>query len=745
MSKQNAGITVGNAGHDLNLSANGDFIGGDKITNICQTAPAGKPLHRPPRAAHFTDRVTELEKLLNELRPGKIITLCGPGGIGKTALATEAVWKLAPGNNPPERFPDGIVFHTFYGQPSADLALEKIAYAFGDEPKPSPFEGAQRALAGKRALLFLDGTEEADDLSRVQNVAGSCGVIVTSRNVRDAQDDWQDMRPLKPDDAVKLLQEWAEKQTDSHNASRRICELAGYLPLAVRLAGRYLKQTRETAADYLSWLEETPLEALDPDEARHRHESVPYLIERSLEQVGDDARAVLGLAGQLALTGFSQSIVSEALKLSAGALRKALRELSGYGLVLRSGERYEVSHALIHTYARERLKADAEVMGRLVAWYTAFAKAESVKGLEGYRQLDEERAHLLRLLDGCMGRREWEAAKGLAWAIEDYLDVQGYSSERIIVNETGLEASRKLDNQQEEGVWLGNLGLACRDLGQVEKAIEYYERALAIAGEIGDRRNEGAWQGNLGIAYRNLGQVEKAIEYYERALAIAGEIGDRRGEGNRLGNLGNAYRNLGQVEKAIEYYERALVIAGEIGDRRGEGADLGNLGIAYSNLGQVEKAIEYYERALAIDMEIGDRRGEGADLGNLGNAYRDLGQVEKAIEYYERALAIAGEIGDRRNEGVWLGNLGIAYRNLGQVEKAIEYYERALAIAGEIGDRRGQGVQLENLGDTYNDLGKPKKARQHWQASLAIYEEIKSPWAEDIRQNLSKLDQDAGA
>jgi hypothetical protein len=130
--------------------------------------PSGKPLHRPPRAVHFTDRKTELAQLLADLQPGRITTLCGPGGIGKTALAAEALWQLAPGEEPPDRFPDGIVFHSFYGQPSTDLALESIARAFEEEPKPDPAAAAQRALAGKRALLMLDGTEEADDLPKVR-------------------------------------------------------------------------------------------------------------------------------------------------------------------------------------------------------------------------------------------------------------------------------------------------------------------------------------------------------------------------------------------------------------------------------------------------------------------------------------------------------------------------------------------------------------------------------------------------
>jgi tetratricopeptide (TPR) repeat protein len=70
--------------------------------------------------------------------------------------------------------------------------------------------------------------------------------------------------------------------------------------------------------------------------------------------------------------------------------------------------------------------------------------------------------------------------------------------------------------------------------------------------------------GNLGLAYSALGQVEKAIDYYEQALAIAREIGHRQGEGNRLGALGLAYNALGQVEKARNYLEHSLAIFEEI-------------------------------------------------------------------------------------------------------------------------------------------------------------------------------------
>jgi tetratricopeptide (TPR) repeat protein len=104
------------------------------------------------------------------------------------------------------------------------------------------------------------------------------------------------------------------------------------------------------------------------------------------------------------------------------------------------------------------------------------------------------------------------------------------------------------------------------DLGQVEKAIQYHEKALAIDKEIGDRRGEGADLGNLGIVYRHLGQVEKAIQYYEKALAIAQEIGDRRGEGNHLNNLGVAFEDEKKYTEALACYLRAREIRTQIKD-----------------------------------------------------------------------------------------------------------------------------------------------------------------------------------
>jgi tetratricopeptide (TPR) repeat protein len=164
--------------------------------------------------------------------------------------------------------------------------------------------------------------------------------------------------------------------------------------------------------------------------------------------------------------------------------------------------------------------------------------------------------------------------------------------------------------------------------------------------EIGDSREEGYALGNLGVAYADLGENQRAIDFFQQQLTIVREIGDRRGEGNALGNLGLAYWNLGETERATVFWEQQLTIARELGDRRSEGLAVGNLGIAYMNLGKTRRAIELYKQRLDIAREIGDRRGEGMALWYESLALHQLGERAHAIQHAEKSLTIFEQIED---------------------------------------------------------------------------------------------------
>jgi tetratricopeptide (TPR) repeat protein len=150
----------------------------------------------------------------------------------------------------------------------------------------------------------------------------------------------------------------------------------------------------------------------------------------------------------------------------------------------------------------------------------------------------------------------------------------------------------------------------------------------------------------LGSTMHSLGDHRKAIEYYERALAIDEAVfgPEHPDVAVDLNNLGSAIKALGDHRKAIEYFERALAIDEAVfGPEHPDVAvDLNNLGSAIKALGDHRKAIEYYERALAIDEAVfGPEHPDVAvDLNNLGAAYFALEQKEKAKEYFEKAYAI---------------------------------------------------------------------------------------------------------
>jgi len=238
------------------------------------------------------------------------------------------------------------------------------------------------------------------------------------------------------------------------------------------------------------------------------------------------------------------------------------------------------------------------------------------------------------------------------------LNLRQHARESIRWREAALKAARQLKHRSTEGNHLGNLGAAYRALGQVERAIEYHEQALIIAQEICAastehsaewmvaRRGEGNALGNLGIAYHTLGQMERAIEYHQQALATAQEIGDRHREGTHLGNLGLAYGVLEQVERAIEYCQRALAIAQEIGDKSLE-ADLltiiGWIECAYNE--NDDLAMSMVDEAISISTETKNASGLLIALFFRGGIDWILHKDQTARENWMRALSIALDSG----------------------------------------------------------------------------------------------------
>jgi tetratricopeptide (TPR) repeat protein len=280
---------------------------------------------------------------------------------------------------------------------------------------------------------------------------------------------------------------------------------------------------------------------------------------------------------------------------------------------------------------------------------------------EGLDRFDMERPNITAAQDWLTKNMETSEDATALCAV--FVDAGAYlfhlripSTERIRWRETALRAAQILEAREVEGVHLGSIATAYHDMGNVRKAIPYYEQYLAIAREMVIVLVKAGVLGNMGNAYYDLGDNRRAAELHQQHVEIAREVGDRRGEANALGNLGNALMALGKIDEASRSLEKARTIFLEIGDRVGESHVLGNLGSLFYLLGQFQQALEVHLRALDLDREINDRVGESADLDNLGTVYKALGDIYQAEAYYQADVKLCLKLATGRS-GQALGNL----------------------------------------------------------------------------------------
>jgi tetratricopeptide (TPR) repeat protein len=377
----------------------------------------------------------------------------------------------------------------------------------------------------------LDGAEEADDLPAILKLCGYCCVLITTKKRADAHGLRLDLAPLEERPAAEIFCACSGAAADDASV-KGILKILGGWPVALRIAGRCLSGAGESAADCLRWLEKAPFKELGHGE--HQEENAALLLRRSVDAVSEDARLALGLAGCLAFAPTACEPVAAILDDDESRARNALRELVSYGLMDRKEERWQTSHALIHTFARTELALSTESLKRLADWYIPFCEAAGKEGVQGCARLDAERAHCLRLMASCLARGLLKEVKALAAAIDIYLERQGWWTEDMAALSMRLTAARQAGDRMDEGVCLNSLGCNCERRGGLEKALACYEQSLPIRRELGYKEGEGATLNNMAVIYRQQGKHELALECYEQSLSRALESGDREGEGVTL-------------------------------------------------------------------------------------------------------------------------------------------------------------------------------------------------------------------
>lgn len=222
---------------------------------------------------------------------------------------------------------------------------------------------------------------------------------------------------------------------------------------------------------------------------------------------------------------------------------------------------------------------------------------------------------------------------------------------------------------------LNNIGYDSDNKGDVNKAIDYYTRALKLREKAGDKKGIAESTNNLGSLYSYQNDTRAAIACYEKAVKLYEEIGDIQGSAQSLNNMGNGYNNIGNHQKAIEYNVKALHIQEKYNDKLGMSNSLDNLGIAYEEVGDTNKAIEYYSKSLEIREELGNKSSIAQSLYNLGDIYYECKNITKAKFYADKSFQLSKELGFPKQIEDAADLLYKIYQKENNPSKALEMYK----------------------------------------------------------------------
>jgi len=231
----------------------------------------------------------------------------------------------------------------------------------------------------------------------------------------------------------------------------------------------------------------------------------------------------------------------------------------------------------------------------------------------------------------------------------------------------------------------GRIGLIYQTFGDLERALEYFEKCLEGRQREKNLKGEATYLNNISQIHDSKGDYDQALIYLQRSLSISRTIGDCEGEATTLNNMGGiAYRKK-DYEQALDFYQRSLMIERDIGNLDGVARSLSNIGIIYKSQENYPAAQKYYLEALSICQKTGNRLGEAASLNNLSTMYLALIDYQQSLFYLHKALLIQQELGDRYHEASTLYNIGATYFKQNQLEAAIPPLLRAYSIFQKMG------------------------------------------------------------
>jgi DNA-binding SARP family transcriptional activator/predicted ATPase len=723
-----------------------------------RAAPVAVRHNLPERGRQLPGRAGEVRELRARLLAptGRLVTIVGLGGSGKTDLALSVAWSFAaPGSAVDEDIaPDGVflVDLTDTGAAGGCLA-ERIGRACGlsfaevDDPRGYLLSW----LSAHGVLLVLDYGEappgESDLLGEILLRAPRATLLATARERLHLQGEWvRQLAGLPVPKRAELVEQsaagqvflqrarqlgaGAELTTMDYPAIATICQLTDGLPLALLMAADWLRALTcsELAARLAGGLE-LLTSTLQDLPARQR--SMREILARAAARLTDDERAVLrGLAV------FQGPFDQEAVRQVALATPQQLLALRDSGLLEWDEHGYRLPE-LVRRYAGERLSArpheSAQVHARHAAHFATLVGRRSDAIARDPHELqllggaiDDARAAwawsadqvaLDLLVDLRDGLARWYDLTGdyAAWASE--FD-RAVCSLRVALGDT-LEPEADLHSVL--ATLLAARAQALHHLGQCEEALVLLDEGDELLDTPAATADEARLAFCRGVVLGTLGSLDAAQRQLTTALARATAAGNRGLEAASAAALGRIAITAGDHRQAQLRCEAALAHYQALGDRLGASTTSLDLGTIAAERGDIERANQLFLSALEGARAFGYRRGQFEALQALGllacEASRDQGE---AMARFGEARRIAREIGDCRGEAAVWACEGRSALRAGDFERAEASFVGTLTLDGHAIDHAGHELALRGLGLLEYYRGDARQAQLFGNQALAI-------------------------
>jgi predicted ATPase/class 3 adenylate cyclase/Tfp pilus assembly protein PilF len=670
----------------------------------------------------------------------RLLTLTGPGGIGKTRLA------LATAADSLDSFPDGVFLVSLAGVEEASLLLPEIAAVLGvrEGGGLTLAESLGAYLREKRLLLLLDNleqvrpfTEAASIIAAILQDSPGIRVLATSRaplRVR-AEQEWPVPPlpiPAEPDRGAAGGAPWEEV------AANPAVALFVDRAQEARPAWTLTREHAPAVAEIARRLEGVPL-AIELAAARIRVLSPAEIVRR----LGDALDLLAARAGD---RPDRQQTLRGAIAWSHDLLdpgqQAAFRRLG----VFSGGATFEAADAVL--VAVPDPEVDALDAVSILVEQSLLRVEEDAEGETRYRMLETIRAFALEKL----AVADEEEPVRRAHAV--WLEAFARDADRHMVGPESprwLERSgREFDNARAAAAWAierdpGYLGLRVPEAmwrfwelrGHYAEARRWLERALEAGFTATPALRALTLEGLANIAWRQ-GDLLTATTAFEEALGTWRATQDRARMTAALANLGAVVERRGDYDRAERIQEEGLAIAREVGDPLRVATILNNLATVVWNKGDGARATALLEESVAIKRREGNLLGLASSLSNLGMLAAEAGDLAGAIRYMDETLAIDREVGNKDGIADSLGNLAALTAEAGDTARAAALDVEALELRRELGDRLGTIYSFESLATTAAWAGRQAAGARLFGMGERLREEIGAPLQPNERERYER-------